>query len=303
MTTVAPSTALKMAKATFLKESRAPNQEQDLVSKLCEVETSNYLSEDYSWVGEAPRMRLLEDELRAEALSDATYSIQNNTYAIGIEVRRRDLRLDRIGGIMQRVRGLVRVARRFPNRLLILAKEAGTTDAGHDGSPIYSATHPNRRQSGVQSNLLSGRGETTANVQADVVDVLEYLATVRAENDEPYNEGLGKVCFTAPWNMRQAFSEALGATIVNNTSNVVFNDVDLEVLYSARLTDPNDWYADHVGGGHRPHIFQQLDPITFETLGEGSDDYVKKEVLTFKVRWDGAMGWGHFANTCKVVNP
>lgn len=298
---VAPSTAIKLVKATFLRESREP-MEGDLASVLAEFENSEYSTEDYSWVGEAPRMELLEDELRIEKLSDAEYSIDNETYAIGINIRRRDLRLDKIGGLIGRARQLARVARKHPNRLLIQAIEAGTTDTGFDGAAIYSNAHPDRGSGGAQDNLLAGTGTTVAAFEVDLNAAIQALAEVDAENGEPMHEGIGELALLSPWGLRSTVQTVLRAETIDNTSNVAFRDFNIRPIYSARLTDPNDWFLFHLSGGHRPLILQQLDGLTTEELGEGSDQWVHKEVMTFKARWDGAVGWGHWGNTNKTVN-
>lgn len=300
--TVAPSTAIKMAHATFLRESRTPSEEGDLAATLAEFVKSDYASEDYSWVGEPPRMELLEDELRIGKLSDAHYSITNRTYAIGLEFKRRDLRLDRLGALMMRVRQAVEVAKKHRNRLLIAAIEAATVDTGHDGSAIFANAHANRG-AGTQDNLAGGTGTTVAQIQADLNSAIQMLAEFDAENAEPYNEGLGQLIMLAPWGLRSSIVTALGAEVIAQTSNVNFRDRNIRPVFSARLTDANDWYLFHVGGAMMPLILQELDGLEASNTNDRDDElWLRKETILYKVRWDGAVGWGHWASSVKVVN-
>lgn len=296
-----PSTTLRAAKATFLREV-ASMPESRLVNLLAERETSDGPSEDYVWVGEAPRMQELEDELRTEALSDATYSIVNKTYKIGIDIRRQDMEDDRVGGIMRRVRGLARVATRHSERLIISGLEAATTDTGYDGSAFFANAHADRG-AGTQDNLLGGSGATTANIQTDLNTGIQTLAGFLGENGEPVNEdGFGRILVVAPFGLRKSVLEALNASIISNTSNVGFSDQNIIPYFSARLSDADDWYMLHLDGPVKPIIYQERTPLTTEELGEGSDQWTLKEIATFAARWRGRVGYGHWAHAIKFVN-
>lgn len=183
-TTIAPSTAVAMIKGTMLKEARVP-QAPSLVDVLAEKETSNLLTERYSFVERAPQLRLLKDELEVEQLGDAEYSIDNNVYAVGLKIPRLSLRVDQLRILTKRARDMVRVARRFPNKLLSQIIEGGVSTAGFDGASFYSANHPH--SSGVsQSNILPGSGIATVdNLRTDVGLVLRMLAEHLAENGSP----------------------------------------------------------------------------------------------------------------------
>lgn len=296
-----PSTTLRAAKASFLREARSMPQSQ-LLNLLAERESSDGPNEDYVWVGESPRMDLLEDELRTEKLSDATYSLTNQTYKIGIDFRRQDMEDDRVGGLMRRARGLARVAMRHSERLIVNAIEAGTTDVGYDGSAFFANAHADRG-AGAQDNLLAGSGSSTANVQTDLNGAIQAMAGYLAENGEPVNEdGFGRLLLMAPFGLRRSVLEALNASIISNTSNVGFSDQTIIPYFSARLSDADDWYLLHLDGPVKPIIYQERVPLSTEELGEGSDQWVKNELATFAVRWRGVVGYGHWAHAVKVVN-
>lgn len=296
-----PSTTLRAAKANFLREARSMPQSQ-LLDLLAEKESSDGPSEDYVWVGEAPRMDLLEDELRTEKLSDAQYSLTNQTYKIGIDIRRKDMEDDRVGGIMKRARQLARVAMRHAERLIITAAEAATTDTGYDGSAYFANAHADRG-AGTQDNLLAGSGLSTANIQTDLNTAIQTMAGFLAENGEPVNEdGFGRLLLLAPFGLRKPVLEALNASIISNTSNVGFADQTIIPYFSARLSDADDWYLLHLDGAVKPIIYQERVPLQTEEIGENSEQWVKKELATFAVRWRGVVGYGHWAHAVKTVN-
>lgn len=296
-----PSAAIRMAKANFIREYNNTIG-AEILNMLAEQETSDGPSENYAWIGEPPRMELMEDELRTERLSDATYTVENDTYKIGIDFRKEDLEDDRLGALMGRARGMARVAANHPARLLIAALEAGTTDLGYDAAALYANSHPDRGAGAAQDNLLGGSGITTANLQTDLQTGLQTLAEFDAENGEPVHEGFGKIAVVAPWGLRRPVLEALNATIISNTSNVGFSDMDIVPIFSSRLSDANDWYLLHLGGFIKPLIYQQRKAIEFQTLDETSDQWVRRNIATFAVEWRGAVGYGHWAQTVKFVN-
>lgn len=302
--TTLPSTfALKAGKALLLKEANKPGD--PLVDALCEKVSSDFLSEDYPWVSQPAVMQLLRDEVQRVGLNEAVVTLENDTYAVAIDFKRKDLRVDRIGILMRRIEQLVSVAQKFPRRMVAQLLESGTTDLGLDGVPIFSNSHPALGdEGGTQDNLLAGNGiASAANVQTDLGAVITTLAGLKGENGEPFNEDIDQIHVVAPWAAQGVMEEAIHAAVLNNTSNVRFARQTIVPHYVNRLTDTNDWYAFVTdGNAGRPIIYQELDPISFEVLAEGSDQWVNKEVGTAKVRWDGKFGWGHFANAVKVVN-
>lgn len=302
MTTYNQSALQRLARTALVQASA--QRETLLAPVLCAMERSDHYSEVYPWVGDAAQMVRLRGELQTVGLSDALVEIVNETYAVGIYVPRNDLKDDRLGIHMKRVRDMAIVALNFSNHLIIQALVNGTSLLGFDGVSFYNDAHPARgEQTATQDNLLAGTGVTTAALQTDINSFLAAAKRWSAENAQPLYDGRTKFAITAPVELMRAFKEATGAPLVANTSNVFLSGVDLRLDFSGRLADQNDWYGHCVDGiPSMPLIFQESEGVEMEVLAEGSDEWVKNERALFKVRFRGAVGYGHPGASFKFVN-
>ena len=292
----------RRAKSVFINE--ASNAETSFVQALATTECSDGAGEDYMALDEAPQLQLMRDELQTEREGDAASSLDNDTYAIGIADKRTELEADRMGAIMRRVQGMTRVAARFPNSLLIRQLELGTGVNGWDGVSFFSNAHPDRGSGSTQDNLLGGTGVSVANIKTDLDVILQTFAGFEGANGEKtHGDGITSLDIMLPWAMRLPFSEVLGREVeADGATNVAFRDFNIRMHVSGRLSDANDWYALHTGGVVKPLIYQQRMPLSFEVTAPGSGQYVNQEIITYKVRWRGNFGFGHWADAIKVVN-
>lgn len=276
--------------------------EPKLVGVIADFQTSESNFNQYPWIGEAPIMKLLKDELEAAQLSDAILTLTNATYGIALEIGRDDLHDDQLGAQMMRARQAGMVALNFANRLIALAIEAGTTAAGFDGVATFHDAHPIRgQQTATQDNLLTGTGVTVAALKADLASSIAAAMNWKAENGEPLaGTRTNWVMFVPPALLFNA-QEAVYAQIISQTSNQAFRGMTIEVMASPRLTDANDWYL-FDAGPVKPFIYQEARPVSVEFLGEGSDYYVTKEKALIKYSWRGVVGPNHPGLSFKVVN-
>jgi len=276
--------------------------EASLVGVVADLEESSADRENYPWIGEAQAMRLLKDELEIVGLSDAQYTLVNQTYAIGLEVNRDHLADDQLGGIMKRVRDMNVVALNFANKLIIDQIINATSLLAYDGVSFFNDAHPIRgSQTATQDNLLAGTGVTVAAIKTDIGTGIQTLMNWRAENNEPYYDGRQKFIAVIPPLLVQAFNEAIFSGLVSNTSNEAFRGMSVIPYCSARFTDINDWYLFDVTL-RRPLIYQQARPVGSEFLGPGSDYWVTKEAALFKTSWRGVPGYKHPGLGVKFVN-
>ncbi len=296
-----PTILEKGLRGEFLRVAEA-NQPK-LVDMLADRVSSNADNEKYIWLGQAPQMVELEDEIEFDPFTETSYTITNVEYAAGLTVKRRQVINDQLGGVMMRVRSMAQVAANHPDALLTTALINGTTNLGYDGVAFFADAHPARKnEGGTQDNLLAGSGSTTANIQADINTALAYFTNTKAENGEPFFPGgVTQVVFVIPASLRKAFSEALKATKVGDTDNTQIDGLDLRAHVSGRLSDTDDWYALATGGGLRPLIFQEREPLRFEALETGERAF-RRSQFQYKAQAYHAAGYGSWQAACKFVN-
>lgn len=275
------------------------------LSELANYVQSDKRSEQYAWIGESPRMRELgkDREVIFDGMSDASYTLTAATWAAGIVVKREDIEDDQLGAISMRIQQLARVAAFNPDRLLLQAIVDGTTNTCYDGVAFFSDTHTARgQQTAAGDNIISGTGTSTAQVSTDLASAIERMMSFVSENGEPFHDGdltrLAIVCGPA---LRKPLMEALGATIISNTSNVQVDGVETRLMVSGRLTG-SDWYLFHTGGADKPLIFQDRVAVTLEAQEAGSEPSLVREQYRYKVRGRHVAGYAHWQNAVKIDN-
>lgn len=293
-----PNQLLKAAKATFANYFAS---EMSLVQKLCFVESSLYANEVYQWLGSAPQMRELTDVVEYSALSDTAYTITNATYTSGVSFKRNDLADNQSGSIKKRIQQMAVVASSHPNKLLTSLIVSGTSSTCYDGATFFANSHPARKAEGAtQDNLLAGSGTTTSAFADDFAASKAAMLGFKAENGEPFHGDGVDVRFVvacAPV-LEKPAREALGATIISNTSNVLVGQADVIVM--PRLTG-NSWYLFATSGVAMPFIHQDREPLEFVS-SESGDDAFDKEVYKYKARVRYNQGYAYWQCAAKIVN-
>jgi phage major head subunit gpT-like protein len=304
MQTYNPTLTGRALRTLFL-QSMHGFEGMDLVAKIATLIKSDGASETYPWIGDVPMMtEQVDDTVKFTPMSDASYTITNKTWTAGIAVRRQDLEDDQVGAIRMKINQLALAAVQHKNKLLTYALTNGTTGTGYDANAFFSDTHPARGSSGVQDNLAGGSGTTTAQVQADINSVLATMMNFLAENGEPFQEGPSKFIIAAPPALRKPILEALNISEYPDRTQAQLGGMSIEPLFLPRLTatDANDWYFLHVGGSEKPLIFQDREPVTFESTEEGSGGSIMREQYYYKVRARYNVGYGPWQHAIKVVN-
>lgn len=295
---------LKGLRTEFLK---AYKPETTLIDKIAWSVTSEHDLEKYEWLGQAPQMQELTSEVVSTPMSATSYSITNGTYTAAITVKRSDLEDNKTQSLSMRIKQMAQTAAVHPNKLLINALVNGTSSTlglGYDGVSFFNDSHTARgSEGGTQDNLLAGTGTTTSAFATDFATAKAQLLAFKDEAGEPFHgdgSDLKLVCVVPPALERSA-REALNATIISNTSNVLVGQA--EVIASPRLTsDANDWFLLATNPAKMPLIFQTRVPVGFEALEDGSTQSFFREQWHYKVRARWAAGYGFWQCAVKTVN-
>lgn len=295
----APNQLTKGAKALFMQAMAEGGP--SLVDLCATYVRSDANLENYSWLGESPQMSELVDDLTYSPLTDATYQLENKKFASALLIKRDDIMDEQTGGIALRIRDLARVAQRYADRLLVTALE-DTSSTGYDGCTLFANSHTARgQQTAVQDNLLAATGTATANIVADLNSVIAALGGYLGENNEPANDGFRAIWIVAPWALRNAFKEAVGAQLISSTSNVQFDDLQVKLHFEARLSSASTWYAGVYDTPIRALVWQDREPVSFEALEGGSDLAFERELYAYKARMRGRAGIGKWHTAVKVA--
>lgn len=293
---------------TALFMQQLAQERSGFADMIATVQKSDTNAETYPFLGESPQMVEHDgangtSEALIGDLVDKTYSLTNKLYKATLLVKRSDLEDNLIGSLAMRVRQLASVAARHDNKLLIDALINGTTDTDFTGVAFFSNSHTAiGKQSAAGDNIIAGTGTTTAQVSADINSALAQMMGFKATNDEPFHEDIVSAVLVCHPTIRQPVMEALNATIISNTSNVGFTGVDIKPLFTARLSDTNDWYLLNTSSPVRPLLLQDRVPVSFEALEGQSDSAFLREHYLYQVRRRAVVGYSFWQHAVKVTN-
>ncbi len=275
---------------------------QDLSTRI----PSSSDAETYRWLGTVPAMREWGSGRLARGLRSESYSVENLKYEATIEVDRDEIADDQTGQIRVRIGELARRAATHKDYLLAqLLINGGTAGFNsYDGTTFFSRTHSSGA-SGVQDNdLTSVSAEptlppTTEEFRQSLRQAISRILSFRDDQGEPLALGTSGLTCLVPAGMLFPAMEAVNATVINQTSNVLQGAATVTAM--PWLTNPAVWYLLKTDGVLRPFIFQDREPIEFGSLTEDSEEGFKREKLLFGVRARYRMAYGYWQYAVRTV--
>jgi len=278
---------------------------QDLATRI----QSNSDSETYKWLGSLPRMREWGTGRLARGLGTESYSVENLKYESTLEIDRDEIADDKTGQIRIRIGELaVRAATHkdyLISQLLINGETTGFNS--YDGVSFFNDAHVSGASGSQDNKLTNGitdpNNPTTDDFKAALKEAIAGMLAFRDDQGEPMAiSATGLVC-VVPTTMYLTALEAVSATVVSSTSNVMQGVA--RIIASPWLTDASKWYLLKTDGVIRPFIFQDREPVEFTALTEESDEGFRREKFLYGVRarYRLAYGYWQFAVSMDFTTP
>jgi phage major head subunit gpT-like protein len=285
----------------FNRFQNTPTHFQDLSTRI----VSNSDSETYRWLGTVPKLREWGTGRVAKGLRTESYSVENLKYEATLEVDRDEISDDQTGQIRVRVGELAQRAATHKDYLIAQLLQAGGAAAAlaYDGQPYFSDGHVSGG-SGAQSNDLGAEAAivaepTSEEFRASLRQAISQMLTFKDDVGEPMPiAGSGLVCVVPP-TMYLTALEAVNATVVNNSSNVL--EGAARVITLPWLSSALTWYLLKTDGVVRPLIFQDREPVEFNALVENSEEAFKREKFLYGVRARYRMTYGYWQFAVRSV--
>lgn len=278
---------------------------QDLSTRI----ESNSDSETYKWLGSVPRMREWGTGRVARGLNTESYSVENLKYESTLEVDRDEIADDKTGQIRIRTAEMAARAATHKDYLIsqLLINGENTGFESFDGVPFFDNSHVSG-SSGTQDNKLFETAAdtevpTTVEFKAGLKTAIGAMLAFKDDQGDPMSiSATGLVC-VVPTTMYLTALEAVNATIVSNTSNVLAGAAS--VIAFPWLTNLSKWYLFKTDGVIRPFIFQDREAVEFTALTEDSDEGFRREKFLFGVRarYRMAFGYWQFAVRLDFTSP
>ncbi len=266
---------------------------------------SNSDQETYKWLGSLPRMREWGTGRLAKGIRTESYSIANLKYESTIEVDRDEISDDKTGQIRIRIGELAERTATHRDYLIsqLLANGATAGFLAYDGKTFFAADHESGA-SGVQTNLEAASATdpadpSTAEMKTALKSAIATLMGLKDDVGDPLNLTTGGLVLVCPTNHHFAAMEALNATVISSTSNVLAGAAT--VIPFPWLTNTAKSYLLKTDGVVRPFVFQDREAPEFTSLTEDSDEGFKREKYQFGVRARYRMTYGLWQQAVEIT--
>ncbi|MCB9852772.1 MAG: Mu-like prophage major head subunit gpT family protein [Phycisphaerales bacterium] len=267
---------------------------------------SNSDSESYRWLGSVPQMREFGNGRLAKGLRSESYDVRNLKYEATLEVDRDEVSDDQTGQIRVRINELAMKAKTHPDFLMAQLLMNGATQGfnAYDGKPFFSELHESGN-SGVQVNIIesamAGDVPTSAEMKVAIQDAIAQLLGFKDDQGDPMSTDAGGIVVVVPPQHLFPAREALTATMLNNTSNVLVGVAPEPVVFPY-LTDPAEFFVLKTNGAIRPFVFQDREPLEFNALDDDdSEEGFKREKYLYGVRARYRMTYAYWQFAVKVA--
>lgn len=241
---------------------------------------------------------------KTSPLHKESYDVENQKYELTLEVIRDEISDDQTGQIMLRVKELAGRAALHKDELLAALLNNGD-QAGYlayDGKIFFAADHESG-VSGAQSNILTPAAvdptdPTVAEFRTAMKAALARLLGLLDDQGAPMNLGATGLTAVVPPGMYITALEALNATIVDATTNVLTGAA--KVVPFSRLTDASKAFLLKTDVPIRPFLFQDREPVGFKALDQDSEAGFLREVYLYGVRARYAMTYGAWQHALQL---
>ena len=148
-------------------------------------------------------------------------------------------------------------------------------------------------------SIVAKDAPTAAEHKANILLATQQLMTFTDDQGDPVNNDLSGLVLVVPYNMLWITREAVNASIISTTSNVMQGVAD--VVAWPWLTDTDTWYLLKTDGVIKPFIFQDREPLEFTSLEKDSDEGFRREKFLYGVRARYRMSYGLWQHAIRYV--
>ena len=278
---------------------------QSWVDRISNLFQSNQESETYKWLGQSPAMREWIGGRNAKGFRENGVTIVNKEFEATLEVLVKEMRRDKTGQIMLRVRELAQRTNAHWAKLLsslLIAAEAGVC---YDGQYFFDTDH-SEGESGTQSNDLTADITTTTaptagEMETAILRSIEAILGFKDDQGEPMNENARKFMVMVPVPFMSAAAAALGSSIIIDSSTSRSNNIltlgnlggfSVELATNARLTWTTKFATFRTDGEVQSLIRQEEEPVTMSAIAEGSELEFKENKHQYGVKASRNVGYG-----------
>lgn len=289
--------------------------EQDLggmwIGPTSNLFSSNQESETYKWIGQAPAMREWIGGRQARALRDAGVTITNKTFEATLEVLLDEIRRDKTGQVMVRVRELAQRTNAHWAKLLTDLIIAGESTACYDGQYFFDTDHQEQdsatQSNDITSDITTTTAPTAGEFETAILKSMEAIIGFVDDTNEPMNETAKSFLVMVPVPFMSAAAAAIGSEIIVDSSTSRTNRIltlgslggfTVELAVNARLTWTTKFATFRTDAETKALIRQEEEAVTVDALAEGSEEEFKNKRHLYGVKAIRNVGYGYWQRAC-----
>jgi phage major head subunit gpT-like protein len=295
--------------------------EQDIgtswIPGISNLFTSDQEGETYRWLGQVPSMREWVGGRNAKGFKDNGIEIKNLHFEATMEVLVREMRRDKTGQVMVRIRELAQRANAHWAKLLSTLIINGASTVCYDGEYFFDTDHP---ESGTnQSNTVgvdisalpaAVHGSTTApsteEMQGSIMAAIQAIYGFKDDQGEPTNENARRFMVMVPpslWTPAyQAVYSPLAGTLQSSLDQIRTGGLDIVPVVNARLSS---WTANfavfRLDSEIKPLIRQQETDIQVKAIAEGSELEFNEDKHHYGIDAWRNVGYGDWKAACLIT--
>lgn len=241
---------------------------------------SDQESETYKWLGMVPQMREWIGGRQARGFRENGLTIANKRFEATLEVLLDEVRRDKTGQVMVRVRELADRANAHWAKLLSTLIENGASSVCYDGQFFFDTDHA-EGDSGTQSNSVSFDVTTTTAPTAGefekaILDGVAKMLAFKDDQGEPLNEGATRFLVMVPVSLMNSAAAALKNPVIIDGGQARTNTLvnvggfNFEMAVNPRLTWTDKFALFRTDAETRAFIRQDEEDIQIDAVAEGS---------------------------------
>lgn len=280
----------------------------DSVSNLFD---SNQESETYKWLGMAPAMREWIGGRQAKGFRNDGVTIVNKNFEATLEVLVDEIRRDKTGQVMVRVRELAERTNSHWASLLSALLIAGEAAVCYDGQYFFDTDHV-EDDSGSQSNDLTSditttTAPTSGEMETAILKSIEAILGFKDNQGEPMNEGARMFEIMVPVPFMSSAAGAIGSQIIVDSSTSRSNRIltlgslggfQVGLRVNPRLTWTTKFATFRADGQTKALIRQEEEGVTMSAIAEGSELEFKERKHLYGVKAIRNVGYGYWQRAC-----
>jgi len=289
--------------------------EQDLglswIDSVSNLFDSNQESETYKWLGMAPAMREWIGGRQAKGFRTDGITIVNKNFEATLEVLVDEIRRDKTGQVMVRVRELAERTNAHWASLLSALLIAGESTACYDGQFFFDTDH-SEDDSGSQSNditsdITTTTAPTSGEMETAILKSIEAILGFKDNQGEPMNEGARMFEVMVPVPFMSSAAGAIGSQIIVDSSTSRSNRIltlgslggfQVALRVNPRLTWTTKFATFRADGQTKALIRQEEEGVTMSAIAEGSEMEFKERKHQYGVKAIRNVGYGYWQRAC-----